>query len=154
MRKNELPINVDDAKDFCHNFINELVEQLIDKGEISVEFQKIDGGERYFNESYVEKEYSLMEAAEILQEYDEHEETDSGLWEDEEPCDAISIQAAFTYGNAVNFAICETIEAINDTTEVADALDKLNEIEDEDSKEATEALNNLTLEVERVIDSM
>ena len=108
----------DDAADFCENFIDQIVEQIVENGKASDDYNNdYSDGDSYFNESYVDRSYNLKEAAELLDDLDDHEETDSGLWEGQEPRDAISTQAAFTYGNAVASYIHDLIEEINDAIE-------------------------------------
>lgn len=105
----------DDAADFAENFLDQIIEQIVENGKASDDFRNdYSDGDSYFYESYVDRGYSLKEAAELL---DELEETDSGLWEGQSPRDAISTQAAFTYGNAVASFIHYLIEEINDAIE-------------------------------------
>lgn len=108
----------DDAADFCENFIDQIVEQIVENGKASDDYNNdYSDGDSYFHESYVDRSYNLKEAAELLDELDDHEETDSGLWEGQSPRDAISTQAAFTYGNAVASYFRDLIEEINDAIE-------------------------------------
>jgi hypothetical protein len=65
----------------------------------------------------VDRDYDLSEAAELLDDLSKFEETDTGLWEGQEPRRAIATQAAFTYGNAVYSYWRELIDAINDEVE-------------------------------------
>ena len=82
----------------------------------------------------------LQEAAALLDELSKHEETDNGLWEGQEPREAIATQAAFTYGNAVYAEWTDLIKQINDDAdgiaetfdEEGDTLrDKINELDAE-----------------------
>ena len=119
-----------DAADFVLNFEDEVIEQLIDKGEASDDFlNDYPGGDSYHHDTHVDKWYDLSDAAEVLDSLSEYEETDRGLWEGLEPREAIGAQAAYTYGNAVYSMATELIEEINDKAE---------EIIEEFDDEATE----------------
>lgn len=108
----------DDAADFCENFIGQIVEQIVENGKASDDYNNdYTDGNSYFHESYVDRSYDLEEAAALLDDLDDHEETDSGLWEGQSPRDAISTQAAFTYGNAVASYIHDLIKGINGAVE-------------------------------------
>ena len=116
-----------DANDFVLNFEDEVIEQLIDKGKASDDFlNDYPGGDSYHHETHVDKWYSLSDAAEVLDELNEFEETDFGLWEGLAPRDAISAQAAYTYGNAVYSMAVDLIEEINRQAETI-----IDEFEDE-----------------------
>ncbi|MCA9068742.1 MAG: hypothetical protein KDA84_07455 [Planctomycetaceae bacterium] len=93
----------DDAKEMACQYSTEIAE-LINEGhcsEYDFDCNNIDGLDCYHHESHVDKHYALLDAAELLDELAEFEETDSGLWEGCEPRQAIGVQAAFTYGSAV-----------------------------------------------------
>lgn len=117
----------DDAKEFLSdNFLEEIVEQLIESGEASDDINNdYPNGDGLFHESIVDEWYSPSEAVEILEEYDDHEETDSGLWEGLNDWKRIlGTIAAFTYGNAVMSEINDLFEEINriDVDEIRDEL--------------------------------
>ena len=104
-----------DAHDMVSEFADEIADQL-SAGEASTDlFNDYSNGDSYHHESHVDKEYSLSEAAAILEQLSEHEETDSGLWEGLAPRDAISAQAAYTYGHAVMSHWQSVIREINDS---------------------------------------
>lgn len=110
----------DDAKEAVANFQNEIVEQLIDKGEASDDLVNgYSGGDRYHHETHVDRSYSLLEAAHLLDQLSEWEEGDTGLWEGQLPREAISTQAAYTYGNAVYGMFKDLIETVNDNAREA-----------------------------------
>ena len=116
-----------DAADFVLNFKDEVLDQLIDKGEASDDFlNDYPGGDSYHHETHVDKWYSLSEADEVLSSLSDFTETDYGLWQGLEPRDAISAQAAYTYGNAVYSMAVDLIEEIN---RQADTI--IDEFEDE-----------------------
>lgn len=102
------------AIDMIGEFQKEIGEMLVDDGKASTDlFNDYGTGDAYHHETHVDKAYNLLEAANLLDQLDEYEETDSGLWRDLSPRDAIGAQAAYTYGNAVASMWQEHIEAIN-----------------------------------------
>ncbi len=126
----------DDAKEFATEFLDQIVGQLLVKGEASDDYNNdYDGGDSHFHESYVDKDYGLLEAAELLDALDQYEETDSGLWEGQEPRQAIATQAAFTYGNAVGSLFSDLIKEINGEIDVREIMDDLESKETEKHKE-------------------
>ena len=84
-------------------FMDEIVDQLIDKGEASADINNdYDNGDGIFHEVIIDRSYHMTEAAELLSQLYEYTEEDAGLWEGETDIDRIAeIQAAYTYGNAV-----------------------------------------------------
>ena len=90
-----------DAKDTVEYFADEIVDQLMDGKASDDLLNDYSRGDEYHHESHVDQAYGLLEAAQLLDELYKHEETDSGLWDGQEPREAIATQAAFTYGNAV-----------------------------------------------------
>ena len=118
-----------DAKEMVKYFVDQIVEQLIETGSASNDYNNDYAGvDEYHHQSHVDKEYDLTEAAQILDDLSDHEETDSGLWEGLEPRKAISCQAAFTYGNAVSSAWNDLIEKINDDDDITKAVELHNEL--------------------------
>lgn len=112
----------DDAKQMVIEFSDQIVEKLIDDGEASDDLNNdYSGGDSYHHETHVDRSYSLLEAAILLDQLSEFEETDSGLWEGQEPREAIATQAAYTYGSAVYSEWVDFIREIND--EAREVLD-------------------------------
>ena len=104
-----------DAIDMVRNFEDQIVEQLVDRGKASYDYNNdYPDGDSYHHENHIDKSYSLLEAATLLDQLGKYEETDSGLWEGLEPRKAVEVQAAFTYGNAVAAFWSELLEAINE----------------------------------------
>ncbi len=104
----------DDAADTVRNFADEILEQLLDDGEASDDLlNDYPNGDAWHHECHVDKEYSLIDAATLIDQLRDFEENDSGLWEGQEPKAAVSTMAAFTYGNAVYSEWRELIEKIN-----------------------------------------
>jgi hypothetical protein len=111
-----------DAKETVAYFKDEIVGMLLEKGEASDDlFNDYPNGDSYHHENHTDKSYDLQEAAELLDELRDNEETDSGLWQGLEPREAVCAQAAYTYGNAVYAEWRELIEKIND--EASDLMD-------------------------------
>lgn len=102
----------EDAADAAEYFLEAIVDDIGEHGEASTTIT--DYSESYHHESHIDRPYSLREAAELIDELGEYEETDSGLWEGAEPRRAIEIMAAFTYGNAVYELFKELMEGINE----------------------------------------
>lgn len=90
-----------DARDMIDNFADAIAEQARDDKVSDDLFDDYLDGDDYHHTNHVDKEYSLSEADGILEQLSEDEETDTGLWEGLAPREAISAQAAYTYGNAV-----------------------------------------------------
>jgi hypothetical protein len=105
----------DDAKDAVEHFLDEIVDQLTQDGEASTDLtDRRNYSESYHHETHIDRSYSLLDAAKVLDDLGQYEETDSGLWEGQEPRDAISTQAAFTYGNAVYSFFEDEVGSVND----------------------------------------
>jgi hypothetical protein len=125
---------ISDAQDTARNFIEEIAENFRTNDTVSDDLNNdYPNGDSYHHESHIDKDYSLSEAAELLDELSDHEETDKGLWEGCEPRRAIACQAAFTYGNAVYHYWKELIEDINEKREeffnTVSAMDFADELE-------------------------
>lgn len=109
-----------DAATCASYYLDEIVEQIGasfgngQAGDNLLDDSDYPGGDAYHHQCHVDREYSLLEAAELLDQLRDHEETDRGLWEGLEPRQAIAAQAAFTYGNAVCALFGNLIEHIND----------------------------------------
>jgi hypothetical protein len=149
-----------DARDTVGEYADEILEQLLDKGEASDDlYNDYPDGNSWHHESHVDKWYSLQEAADVLNQLDEFEESDSGLWEGQDMKTAFSTCAAFTYGNAVYSEWTDLIKQINDEaaniisefddqtsdleTEISDLNDQAEELEN-DACAATKSGNNDT----------
>ena len=96
-------------------FMDEIVDQIIDKGEASADINNdYDNGDGIFYETIVDRSYHLTDAAELLSQLYRHVEKDAWLWNGETDIDRIAeIQAAFTYGNAVWAELDDLITDIN-----------------------------------------
>lgn len=130
-----------DAIETAQNFIDEIVEQIVDNDEASDDLlNDYPNGDAYHHESHVDKWYSLIESAELIHELSRHEETDSGLWEGVNDLErALGAKAAYTYGNAVMYYWQRVIAEINDLDfDVEPSYDAEGE-EEEESDEAKTA---------------
>jgi hypothetical protein len=146
MGRNYLAEAQSDAQDMAMEFIDDIVLAIQSDGKASDDLcNDYHNGDSYHHETNVDKWYDLTEAAELIDELHDFEETDSGLWEGQSPKEAISTCAAFTYGNAVMSMWQEIIEQINDAT-----TDFVLTYEDDDnvtiSQECTSRLKNLVEE--------
>jgi hypothetical protein len=104
----------DDAANMADEFLDAIVEMLIDKGEAKEYPQEYAGGDQYHCETHRDKWYNLTEAADVLRELSDYKETDKGMWEGQEADEAIKTQAAFTYYNAVGGDFQRLVKQIND----------------------------------------
>lgn len=110
-----------DAKDAVEHFIDEIIEELIGDGEAHKELHRYS--DSYLDEN-LNQSYSLLEAAQILDDLSDYEETDSGLWEgSDDPQEAVKTQAIFTYRNAVTSYFEGEMDSVND--EVQDVANDL-----------------------------
>ena len=143
-----------DAADTADNFIDEIMERIVGyDGKASDDLlNDYCGGDSWHHENHTDKSYNLSEAAALLEELDDYEETDEGLWHGCKPREAISAQAAYTYANAVYGLFRELIEKIND--EYGDLADELGEWENgaqerRERREELEGKNRLTRKGQR-----
>lgn len=114
---------VQDARYCALNYLDEIVDQLMEEKEASDDLlNDYTDGDSYHHEYHVDNYYSLQEAAELLDQLSKWEETDHGLWNGLEPRRAIECQAAYTYGNAVHDFWQQLIEEINSDGIVTDMI--------------------------------
>lgn len=107
-----------DAADAVENFLDEIAEQLVENGKASDDMNNdYPDGDAYHHENHVDKSYTFLEAAHLLDQLDQYEADDSGLWEGLAPKEAISTMAAYTYGNAVYDLWRRLIIRINEESE-------------------------------------
>lgn len=110
---------LDDAKesavDTVNNFEDEILERLVNDDDASDDLlNDYPNGDSYHHENHTDKYYSPTEAIALLEELDEYEETDRGLWEGVEDWrKIIGTIAAYTYSNAVHAQFRALIEEIN-----------------------------------------
>ena len=131
----------DDAGETIRNFADEILEALLDNGEASDDLlNDYPNGDSWHHECHVDKAYDLTDAAAILDELGDFEETDTGLWEGLGMKEAVSACAAYTYGNAVYSEWREKIEKIEKINEEATAIiddydGRIAELEDDEESE-------------------
>lgn len=104
------------ARDAIEYLIDDIIPRLIET-EGSAPTDIFEYSEDYHHSSHVDKSYRLKDAAALLEDLSDYEETDSGLWEGQEPRDAISTMAAFTYGNTVASDFSDYMEMLNNIVE-------------------------------------
>jgi hypothetical protein len=115
-----------DAVEMAIYFKGDISEMLLRDGEASTDlFNDYNGGDEYHHENHVDRSYGLLEAATLLDELHRWEEDDSGLWDGLSPRDAVSAQAAYTYGNAVCSLWSDLIGIINADFERTCEVDKV-----------------------------
>jgi hypothetical protein len=122
-----------DAVATVEYFTDDIVDQIIEgegiyggrEGASDDLLNDYPHGDGYHHEHHTDRFYKLSEAAAILDELTDDEETDSGLWDGLAPREAVIAMAAYTYANAVYSAWRELIRDINEAAN--DALDDLDE---------------------------
>jgi hypothetical protein len=128
----------DDAGETVRNYADEILEALLDSGEASDDLlNDYPNGDSWHHECHVDKAYDLADAAAVLDELYDFEETDTGLWEGLGTKEAVSACAAYTYGNAVYSEWREKIEKINEeATAIIDDYDgRIAGLEDDEESE-------------------
>jgi hypothetical protein len=141
-----------DAADMAENFLDEIVEALVEKGEASDDINNdYHGGDSYHHETHIDKWYDLEDSARLLDELSEYEESDEGLWEGMKPRDAISAQAAYTYGRAVWELFSNLIETINEDDGVEELREKLDLVEDDLTEEMGSEKTFVNIETKEVV---
>lgn len=135
-----------DACSTVENFRDEILDQLMSDGQASDDLHNdYSNGDSYHHESHVDKWYNVAEAAAVLDQLDEYEETDSGLWDGQPMKEALSTCAAFTYGNAVLSEWADLIREINGQAE--EIIDEF-ATEESDLEDEIESNENLAEEAE------
>lgn len=94
-----------EAKDFLSNN-EDMIKEAIKNG-ADWDYNDIDSLDENWHCEITDRSYSLEDAAYIISHAD-NVETDSGLWEGQDPQDALRAQAAYSYANDVWFE-CERI---------------------------------------------
>lgn len=108
----------EDAADTVEHLIDEIAEQLVENGKASEDmYNDYPHGDSYHRETHVDRSYTLLEAAHLIDQLSDYQADDSGLWQGLEPREAISVMAAYTYGNAVYEFWRELIGKINEEIE-------------------------------------
>jgi hypothetical protein len=90
----------------------------------------IDDFDRTFHENITDRAYTLSDAAFVIENSD-NPESDSGMWEGQEPEEALKTQAAYTFSNDVNTEITDQYNKITQWyTDTCDESDLENDIEE------------------------
>ncbi len=80
--------------------------------------------DNYHHEKHVSQDFTLLQAAMVLEELKEYEETDEGLWHGLKAKDAISAQAAYTYAATVLAMMEVMLEGLRDDPQIDRFLEK------------------------------
>lgn len=123
----------EDAQDWIKEQLMDAIAEKVLEGErIDADLLREDGQDTYHHETHIDKDYDIAEAAEIIDQLDEYEETDAGLWQGLDGFRAMAAAcAAYTYGNAVYHLASEILERINDNTDVImEAIHQHQEVKD------------------------
>ena len=75
------------------------------------------GSGRWHQETHYPS-YSFRNARVVLDQLSDHIETDKGLWQGQEPEDAICTKASYTYANAVSHYFSEEVEKLNELLDI------------------------------------
>lgn len=119
-----------DAQNMALEYLDQIMEYLTGGNDVSKNLlNDYSGADSYHHENHVDRGYGLSDAAELLDQLSDYEETDSGLWEMHEPRQAVCIQAAYTYGNAVYQIWQRIVEDINRAAQTAPLADALQDLE-------------------------
>src|SRR5690606_15113144 len=84
--------------------------------------------------------YNLQEAAKLLSDLEDYQETDRGLWERQKPTDAISTMAAYTFGAAVHHFFGELIGQINEEFDIDEFINDDGDVDEDAARKAAEEL--------------
>lgn len=156
------------AKNY-YGYIEEQAQELFDDRKEDFEAELQDGEVdiySFFQEDalqWTDNEFiyvDLLDAATIIDESD-NEESDSGLWEGQEPKDAIKTMAFYTFYNDIMDGLKDSVlsyleEAKVDAERKVDELEYKqteleNELDEEDDDDRIDILNN---EIEQIIDRL
>lgn len=122
-----------DASDFVLENVDGLIEQLIEADEADTSPEELD---ECWREGICPNGIGFLDACHTIDNLEEFEETDKGLWEGCEDFRAAAEACAYyTYQNAVCHYIGELIGEVNDSDEVEELLDRYRGSEDEDEDE-------------------
>ncbi len=123
----------DCARNVVEEFIDEIVENLIDDGETPKYVDDYENGDEILNGETLDQGRidTIVEAAECIDEFWNERETDRGLWEGQEPTEAIKTQADFTFHSVVQSYCCELLRLISEEASSGELYDLLNPPEQE-----------------------
>lgn len=102
----------DEVRKEAIDFIDEMFDEFIEAMQNEEDYFFNDSGvEDRFFECVGDRSYTLTDAAFVIENSD-NVETDSGLWEGQDPVDAVCSQAAYTFSNDVRIKIEEIYEDV------------------------------------------
>jgi len=137
-----------EAVDFIDEMLDEFIEAMQNESDY---FFEGDVEDRFF-ENVGDRSYTLTDAAFVIENSD-NVETDSGLWEGQEPAEALETQAAFTFSNDVRSEVEEIYESVKSEydekySEICDELEAkhFDEEDYEPSEDAMEAASQFAKE--------
>jgi len=139
------------------NFEDEIVEQLLDSGAASDDLlNDYPNGDAWHHENHVDRWYNFREAVEVIEQLEDFEETDEGLWAGLPMKEALGACAAYTYGNAVYSEWRDLIAEINREADdiLVDYQDRIDDAEErvaEDSDGAAQDVEILATEREEAL---
>jgi phage-related protein len=84
------------AREAAREIADDILAALAEKGEVDEYSTDHDAADEFIFSGAADQNYSLLEAAQILEDLADWEETDSGLWQGLPPRDAVTAQAAWT----------------------------------------------------------
>ncbi len=103
--------------------LEEIVEGLLNDGKASSYVSDYESADQHLHESVLDDCIDgVTEAAHFLDRYWNERETDRGLWEGQEPAEALVTQATYTYGNIVTNYFGQLVKEINGDAELAALL--------------------------------
>lgn len=142
---------VGQANDFYSEYIDEAITEIKDGNTDMNEFLNDSRIHEWVDNDFIYVD--LLDSAQILDQSDNIED-DSGLWEGQEPVEAIKTQAFFTYRNDLSCAVDEIFSERLQTrlTELENKLEELEELQvNEEDEEAEENLADEISELEEEI---
>jgi len=141
-----------DAVAFFDEYRDEMIAQLVDGDKVSKDLlNDYNNGDSFIHETYTDRSYDLREAVDVLEDLDQYEETDAGLWEGKDMKEALETCAAYTYSAAVYSFIQEAIETINDNCEsIVDEYGD-DDIEWEEGKDEEALKSRLSDEIDSIL---
>lgn len=107
------------AKQAIAEFLDDLVEDVVERsGERPPESTRLRyWNDRYYSERLADRPWTVREAIDVVEEFPESVEDDNALWEGQDPSDALRIQAAYTFANAVESEFDGLMVRLNDEIE-------------------------------------
>lgn len=103
------------ARKAVEHFLDELVEDVVEsqgvRTAMSVEVSYWD--DQYIYNHFVDRNWTLRDAVDLVEELAFHVETNSDLWDGQDPSEALKIQAAHTFANAAESEFKDKMGDVN-----------------------------------------